>query len=80
MRQEEVFIAASAYRHGLARTEIVHAFEHPIRVESLEEGLIMVVGADNAGNLLEVGVVESEHGPVVVHAMAARLKYLRSKP
>jgi len=37
----------------------------------------MLVGPDHAGNPYEIGVVDSEDGPVVVHAMAARTKYLR---
>jgi hypothetical protein len=32
----------------------------------------MLVGADRAGRLLEVGVVESADGDVIVHAMSAR--------
>ncbi len=34
-------------------------------------------GVDTAGRMLEVGVVESDEGDVVVHAMTARDKYLR---
>jgi hypothetical protein len=37
----------------------------------------MFVGPDYGGNLYEVGVVESEDGPIIVHAMPARPKYLR---
>ena len=33
--------------------------------------------ADTAGNLLEVGVIDSADGPIIVHAMPARPKYLR---
>jgi hypothetical protein len=70
-------IAASARRHGLHDAEILHAFDHPIAVEYLEDGLVMFVGPDRAGNLLEVGVADSPTGPVIVHAMRARRKYLR---
>ena len=35
------------------------------------------VGADQAANLLEVGVIDSSDGPIIVHAMPARPKYLR---
>lgn len=37
----------------------------------------MLVGPDHAGNLHEIGVVDSDDGPVIVHAMLARAKYLR---
>lgn len=40
-------------------------------------GLTMLIGAGLSGALLEVGVVESDDVPVVVHAMAARAKFLR---
>ncbi len=33
--------------------------------------------ADTAGNLLEVGVIDSADGPIIVHAMPARPNYLR---
>ena len=56
---------------------MVHAFRNPIRIESLDDGFTMFVGPDLAGNLLEVGVIDSDHGPVIVHAMPARPKYLR---
>jgi hypothetical protein len=71
-------IAPSGLRHGVAEETIVHAFNNPIRSEDIDEGLIMLVGPDAAGNLYEIGVVSSDEGPVVVHAMAARAKYLPS--
>lgn len=56
---------------------MLHAFNHPILVEDLDDGLVMFVGADTAGNLLEVGVIDSTDGPIIIHAMTARPKYLR---
>jgi hypothetical protein len=47
---------------------MLHAFNNPIRVEELDTGLVMLVGPDHAGNLLEIGVVVSDDGPVIVHA------------
>jgi hypothetical protein len=73
----EPIIAASGRRHGVRDDDMLHAFNNPIRAEDLDEGLTMLIGPDHAGNLLEVGVVESEGGPVIVHAMPARPKYLR---
>ena len=46
-------------------------------VDDLDDGFVMFVGADTAGNLLEVGVIDSADGPIIVHAMPARSKYLR---
>lgn len=73
----EPLIAASARKHGLSDDDILHAFNNPIRAEDLDEGLTMLVGPDTAGNLYEVGVVGSADGPIIVHAMPARPKYLR---
>ena len=61
----------------MADEAIVHVFNNPIRSEDLDEGLLMLVGPDHAGNLLEIGVVVADEGPVIVHAMPARPKYRR---
>jgi hypothetical protein len=73
----EPTIAASARGHGIGHTDILHAFDHPMWVEHLDEGLLMMIGPDTTGRLLEIGIVEGLDGPVVVHAMHARTKYLR---
>jgi hypothetical protein len=74
---DEPVIAPSARRHGVSDETILHAFNNPVRVEDLDEGLVMLVGPDHGGNLLEIGVVTSDEGPVIVHAMPARPKYRR---
>jgi hypothetical protein len=56
---------------------MIHAFNNPIFVDELDEGFTMFVGADSAANLLEIGVVDTSDGPIIVHAMSARPKYLR---
>lgn len=72
------FILGSARKHGLADEDILHAFDNPIRAEDLDDGLTMLIGPDrSAANLLEIGVVNGEDGPVIVHAMPTRQKYLR---
>jgi hypothetical protein len=70
-------IVESARRNGVRDDDILHAFNQPIFVEDLDEGLVMFVGPDRAGQLLEIGVVASSDIPVIVHAMEARPKYLR---
>lgn len=74
---EPPIIAASARRHNVSDDDILHAFNNPIRAEDLDDGLTMLVGTDGAGNLYEIGVIDSDDGPVIVHAMRARPKYLR---
>ena len=70
-------IAASARKHGIHDNDMLHAFDHPIFVDDLDDGFVMFVGADTNGNLLEIGVIDSTDGPIIIHAMAARPKYLR---
>jgi hypothetical protein len=70
-------IAPSARKHGIPDSHMIHAFNHPIFVEELDDGFTMFVGADPAANLLEIGVVDTSDGPIIVHAMSARTKYLR---
>jgi hypothetical protein len=73
----EPTIAPSARKHGISDDDIRHAFAHPIRVFELDEGLVMLIGASAAAAPLEIGVVEATTGPVIVHAMPAREKFLR---
>jgi hypothetical protein len=74
---EAPLIATSARKHGVHDDDMIHAFNHPILVDDLDDGLTMFVGADTVGSLLEVGVIDSSDGPIVIHAMPARPKYLR---
>ena len=37
----------------------------------------MIIGPSRSAQLLEVGVIDTDHGPVIVHAMNARKKYVR---
>jgi hypothetical protein len=70
-------IRGSARRHGVADDDMVRAYEYAIRVLDLE-GMVMYVGADRSGRILEVGVVrDEENRPVIVHAMPARRRFLR---
>ena len=39
--------------------------------------MVMLIGPDESGNLLEVGVSKLWPGRKIVHAMTARQKYLR---
>jgi hypothetical protein len=72
-------IAPTAGRHGIADDDMRHALRNPIRSADLGDGLTMFVGPARDGTLLEVGVADSATGPVIIHAMQARPKYLRPK-
>jgi hypothetical protein len=76
---EEPIIAASAYKHGVGPDDILHAYRNPIRARDLGEGLTMVIGANPAGVIFEIGYVEGDDAVVIVHAMRARKKFLRDR-
>lgn len=73
---DEPIIADSALKHGIARDAILHAFRNPIRAYAIEEGFTMLIGPAANAELLEIGVVSGAEGPVVVHAMRARPRFL----
>lgn len=68
-------ILASARRHGIDDEDMLHAYRHPIQVFDLDD-LTMLIGPDPSARLLEIGVAEAEGVEFVVHAMAARPKFL----
>jgi hypothetical protein len=70
-------ILASARKHGIKDNDMLHAYRNPIRVFQ-QDDLIMLIGADETGRLLEVGVVTGEGVEFIVHAMAARPRFLGS--
>jgi hypothetical protein len=69
-------ILASARRHGISDEDMLHAYQHPIRVFEVN-GFVMLIGADRAGRLLEIGVASAEGIDFIVHAMPARPRFLR---
>jgi hypothetical protein len=69
-------ILASARKHGVLDSDMLHAYRNPIRVFDLDE-LTMLVGADDAGRMLEVGLVAGGGVEFIVHAMPARNRFLR---
>lgn len=57
-------------------TRILHAYRNPIRVLQIDD-LTMIIGADDSGRPLEIGVAVAEGVEFIVHAMPARPKFLR---
>ena len=70
-------VAQSALKHGLGGEEILHAYRNPIRVWDLGDGFTMIVGANRAATMIEIGVVQGVSGVVIIHAMRAREKFVR---
>jgi hypothetical protein len=52
-------IVGSARKHGIADEDMLHAYRNPIRAFE-SDGLVMLVGPDRNGALLEVGVVDAD--------------------
>lgn len=66
MNVDAPLIAPSSREHGIPDTDMVHAFNNPIFVDALDDGFTMFIG-----------VVETSDGPIILHAMPARPKYLK---
>ncbi len=71
-------ILASARKHGINDKDMLHAYRNPIRVFQIDE-LVMLVGADESGRLLEIGVVTGESVDFIVHTMEARPRFSRRR-
>ena len=67
-------VLVSARRHGISDTDMLHAYRNPIRVFEIDD-LVMLIGADGGGRLLEVGVVGAEGLEFIVHAVPARRRF-----
>jgi hypothetical protein len=68
-------ILASARRHGVRDDNMLHAYRNPVRVFEADD-LTMLIGPDESATLLEIGVAHAEGIDFIVHAMAARPKFL----
>lgn len=73
----EPHILPSARNYDVDDADMLHAWRNPLDVFEQDDELTMLIGADHAGRLLEVGVIQATQGAVIVHAMPARRKYLR---
>jgi hypothetical protein len=70
-------IADSARKHGVSDDDMLHAYNNLIRVFDLDEGFTLIIGSAIDAHLLEIGVIDGDLAPVIVHAMPARDKFLR---
>ena len=70
-------VLRSALRHGVGPEDIQHVLRNALVVEEIEEDptRYLVLGADRAGKLLELVVMDRPQGPAVMHAMEMRAKY-----
>jgi len=78
MATPEPVIAPSARKHGVEDEDMLHAYRNATDAWHVDDGLVMLVGPDRSGVLMEIGVVRADDGtPVIVHAMRVRSKFLR---
>jgi hypothetical protein len=73
-----VEILESARRHGISDDDIRHAVENSLAGGSSvdQTDFVMLVGPDQSGNMIEVGIVVTDDIEYVIHAMRARNQYL----
>jgi hypothetical protein len=64
-----------AVEDGIRDDNMLHAYRNPIRVFEVDD-LTMLIGPDESATLLEIGVAHAEGIDFIVHAMAARPKFL----
>ena len=74
---DDPIIARSALKHGLREPDTLHAHHHPIRAWDMGDGFTMLLGANRAALVLEIGYIQGVTTIVIVHAMRAREKLLR---
>ena len=70
-------IEPSARKHGVSDQDMLHAIRHHWRAfETDDPDVMMYIGPSTSTEPLEVGVVTDGDGVAVIHAMAARPKFL----
>lgn len=76
---EEPISLESAHRHGVTAEDMLHALRFAIHHVSQPDDMVMFIGLDAAGTLIEVGVAIWWGGELAIaHALRpARTKYLR---
>lgn len=76
--ESEPIILESAHRHGVKDEQMLHALRFPVRHFVQDDAMVMFIGPDETGTLLEVGLIEWHGVLAIAHAMRpARSKYLR---
>ena len=71
-------IRDSARKHGIADTDIEHAWRHAIRLVEYEyagQERLLVIGADRHGRLLEWVAVPADEPTRIIHADLLRPKF-----
>lgn len=71
-------IGKPARKHGVADEGILHTWRNAIRRIDSDDDVVMLIGPDTAGRMLEVGVLDIDgDDAVAIHAMPLRPKFHR---
>jgi hypothetical protein len=70
-----VEIGPTGHRHGTAVEDTLHAVDHALRVIDQDDDLVLYIGGDRTGRLLEVVVKNGPRGGRVIHSMPLRPKF-----
>ncbi|WP_017935930.1 hypothetical protein [Nocardioides sp. Iso805N] len=75
----EPIILDSAHRHGVPEEDMIHALRFQIHHVRQDDDMVMFIGPDRTGRLVEVGLVIWWGGELAIaHALRpARATYLR---
>jgi len=69
VRLSEAPIWSTARRHHVDDDDIRHALRRWVAINDADEEVTLFLGPDQAGNLIEVGVLDTDDGPAIIHAM-----------
>lgn len=74
-------IAASAHRHRITDEDIRHALRNLIAVadDPHDDNVTLFLGPTRAVDLIEVGVLATDDGPIIIHAMSGRTRRFPQK-
>ena len=71
-------VTESAFRHGIAEADIMHAYTNAVRLVEVEqhgEERLIVIGPDRAGNWLELVAMPADGANRIIHADRLRPKF-----
>ena len=71
-------VTDSAFKHGIAEADILHAYTNAVRLVSIEqygEDRLIVIGPNRVGNWLELVAMPAEETDRIIHADQLRPKF-----
>lgn len=74
----DVQLTDSAFKHGIAEADILHAYTNALRLVEIEqdgEERLIVIGPDRAGNWLEPVAMPARDANRIIHADRLRPKF-----